>query len=253
MDKGNIKLSGNGNISEGEYKEIKIMGNATSNGAIKAERIKVMGSAHFNSSIEVKECIVLGNAVIRGNIRAEKFKVNGDLTIVGDCEVNELTVNGKTDIDGMIECNNVVLRGDMILTKACQAKTLKVYGSVDASSDLLGEQISIDGRMRCKGLLSGERVCLHAFEDSYCKEIGATRLVVEKPIYHLLWFGYGKKNSLSCDLIEADEIELEYTKAKVIRGKQVNLVKQCKVDTLEYSEQYTKGEGCEVREVTKVD
>ncbi len=253
MDKGNIKLSGNGSISEGEYKDIKIMGNAISNGRVKAEKITIMGSADLNSSIEVKECIVFGNAIIRGNMRAEKFKVNGDLTIVGDCEVGELSVNGKTDIDGMIECNNVVIRGDMILTKACQSKTLKVYGSVDASSDLLGEEISIDGKVQCKGLLSGETVCLHAFENSYCKEIGATKLVVEKPIYHLLWFGYGKKNSLSCDLIEADEIKVEYTKAKIIRGKQVILNKQCEVDTLEYSEQYTKGEDCQVREVTKVD
>jgi len=253
MDKGNIKISGNGTISEGEYEEIKIMGNANSNGEIKADFIKVMGSAHFDNNIEVKECTVMGDAVIRGKIIAKKFKVNGNLTIVGDCEVEELTVNGRTNIDGVMECNNVVLRGDMILSKACQAKTLKVYGGVNANSDLLGEEINIDGRIKCKGLLSGENVCLHAFEDSYCKEIGATKLVVEKPAYHFLWFGYGKKNSLSCDLIEADDIQLGYTKAKIVRGKQITLTKQCEIDTLEYSAQYTKGENCEVREVTKVD
>lgn len=253
MNKGNMKLAGNGEIIEGEYQEIKIMGNATSCGAVKADTIHIMGGAHLNGNIETGECVIHGNAVIKGNIVAESMKVNGNFNLEGDCRINELTVNGKTEVDGVFECNNVVLRGDMFITKGCQTKELKVYGGVRAQADVLGEKITIEGRIDCKGLLSAEEIYLHASRESYCKEIGATKLVVEKPFYHLFWSGFSKKNSLSCDLIEADEIKLENTNAKIVRGKQIHLVKACQVDTLEYSEQYTKGEACEIREVTKVD
>ena len=253
MNKGNMKLTGNGEIIEGEYQEIKIMGNATSNGEVKADTIHIMGGAHFNGNIEAGECVIHGNAVIKGNIVADRMKVNGNFNLEGDCRINELTVNGKTEVDGVFECNNVVLRGDMVITKVCQAKDLKIYGGLSAKADVLGEQMTIEGRIDCKGLLSAEEICLHACENSYCKEIGATKLLVEKPFYHLFWLGFGKKNGLSCDLIEADEIKLEYTRAKIVRGKQIQLVKACQVDTLEYSEQYIEGEACEIREVTKVD
>lgn len=253
MNKGNMKLAGNGEIIEGEYQEIKIMGNAISRGEVKADKIQIMGGAHFNGSIEVGECVIHGNAVIKGNIVADRVKVNGNFNLKGDCRINELTINGKTEVDGVFECNNVILRGDMFITKVCQAKDLIIYGGVRAEADVLGEKITIEGKANCKGLLSAEEIYLHACGDSYCKEIGATKLVVEKPFYHLFWLRFGKKNSLSCDLIEADEIKLEYTSAKTVRGKQVQLVKECQVDTLEYSEQYIKGEACKIREVTKVD
>ncbi|MGA8943178.1 MAG: hypothetical protein WB502_10735, partial [Thermoactinomyces sp.] len=58
--------------------------------------------------------------------------------------------------------------------------------------------------------------------------------------------------SLSADVIEGDEIELEYTRAKVVRGKNVKIGPGCKVDLVEYQDSYDADSDAEVKEAKQV-
>lgn len=253
MDKGEIKIAGNGVISEGEYSKIKIMGSAKSNGHVVADEIKVMGNANFEGDIECGECTIHGNAHIVGNVSIVRLKINGDLHLDGECKVQELTVNGKVNITGAVEGKNIVTRGGLALNKELKAQALKVYGELKSPADISAEEITVEGKVNCEGLLSAERMVLHSCAQSYCREIGATSIVVEKPVYHLFWLFYDKKNILRCDTIEADEMKLENVEAKILRGKRIDLINSCEIGAVEYSERLNKGNNVTVQSEVKVD
>lgn len=253
MDKEEIKIAGNGVINEGKYSKITIMGSAKSNGHVVADEIQVMGNANFDGSVEGGHCAIHGNAHITGDVSLIKLVVNGDLYLDGTCDIRELTVNGKATITGNVTSRSVVTRGGLILNNPLKSEQLKVYGVLNSPTDVSAEDITIEGSIQCKGLLSGENITIHSCASSYCKEIGATNLVVEKPVYHLLWLFYNKKNILTCGSIEADNMKLENVESKIARGKNINLVSNCDISTVEYSESFTKGDHVVIQDLTKVD
>lgn len=253
MDKGEIKIAGNGVIGEGEYSKVKVMGSAKSTGHVVADEIQIMGNANFDGNVEGGTCTIHGNAHIVGDVAIVKLKVNGDLYVEGDCKVQELIVNGKVEISGLVEGKNVVTRGGLILNKPFKAKTLKIYGELRTPTDVSVEEVIVEGKIQCEGLLSAESITVHSCAHSYCKEIGATKIVVEKPIYHLLWLSYHKKNVFTCETMEADEMKLENVEAKVARGRNIDLVDHCDIHTVEYSKSFSKSENSVVRDLVKVD
>lgn len=265
-----VKVAGDGIITEGKYTnvkvmgnakiqgdivvdEVKIMGNAKSEGKIMANIIKVMGNADFGGNIEAGECKISGNATIKGNVSIVRLKVSGDLIIDGDCKVQELSVTGKVKISGWVEGNNISSKGGLTLNNPLKAKYLKVYGELTTPTDISGDEIIVEGKLKCEGLLNAETITIHNFEQSYCKEIGATTLKVEKPKYHLLWLSYHKKGNLTCDTIEADSMSLEKVMSREIRGKQITLSNECDIQVVEYSEQFNKTDDSIVRELIKTN
>lgn len=253
MSKGEIKIMGNGTIHSGEYTNINIMGNATTEGNVVADKIKVMGNATFQGDLEGGECKIYGNATVIGNLSVIRLKVDGDLTLEGDCKVQELIVNGVTTIKGSVEGNNITSKGGLVLNRPLTTKHLKVYGVLTSSSDIRAEEVIVKGGLKCEGLLNAEQITIQVFEKSYCKEIGATTLIVEKPMYHLLWLSYHKKGSLTCETIEADQMSLENVIAKAARGKEVTLSNECQIQVVECSNHFDASKDSIVQEFIKID
>ena len=52
----------------------------------------------------------------------------------------------------------------------------------------------------------------------------------------------GFNTCLITDIIEGDEIYLEYTKAKIIRGNNVELGPGCEIELIEYKNSYKQDE-----------
>ncbi len=51
-------------------------------------------------------------------------------------------------------------------------------------------------------------------------------------------FSIGRTPSLRTNSIEGDRVELEYTTAMVVRGKEVIIGEGCKIDRVEYTETF---------------
>ena len=81
------------------------------------------------------------------------------------------------------------------------------------------------------------------------ENIGCTTLKVKKDF---TGFSIGAKPCLKTESIEGDAIELEYTEAEVVRGKNVTIGKKCKIGRVEYSESLDIRDGGEVEEQVKV-
>ena len=62
----------------------------------------------------------------------------------------------------------------------------------------------------------------------------------------------GKRPHLASNLIEADEIDLEYTDCETVRGVNVHIGPECVIDRVEYSGTLTTDANCTVREKVKI-
>lgn len=253
MSKADITIMGNGFISEGEYGIVKIMGMTQSEGNIKAETVKDMGDAHFNGDTEFEILKVMGTMEQTGNLVSQDTKVLGKLEVAGSSEIKELVINGEMVLNGDLKCNNVTINGKLTIRGDLYAKNIKVYGELKSEKNIESEEAVIEGRIQCKGLLNAENINITSRANCFCKEIGATKVRIKKPRYNLLSslftsMSYGKFES---ELIEADEIELEGVNAKEVKGHNIQLIDECKINHVEYSGTLLMSESCEVASQTQ--
>ncbi len=60
------------------------------------------------------------------------------------------------------------------------------------------------------------------------------------------------KGNLTTDVIEGDEIYLEYTTAKAVRGKNVTIGQGCNIELVEYVDNFNQHNDSVVRESKKM-
>lgn len=255
MDKPSIKIAGDGFISPGDYENIKIMGNAKSNGDVKCEDVKINGDAKFSGDLEFRKFKVNGDSDIKGNLKAGNLKVNGNLYVNGSCEIDELIVNGDCKVDCNIKCNNVTIRGDLKLRKNLYAKEIKIYGDSKIEGNIECEAITIQGAINCNGLLNAENVYIYPRGIAYCKEIGATNIEIVKPkdiSFFKFKISWDARGSFKGDLIEGDFIKLENVVVKDVRGKDISLISNCEIDSIEYTESLDVSKDSTVGNISKL-
>lgn len=255
MSKGNIKIAGDGFINEGKYNTIKIMGSAISKGNVESEEVKISGDARFIGELDFGILKVNGDATIEGNLKAKRIRVNGNLEISGSCQVDELVINGSCSINCDLKCNNVTVRGEIIVNRDMYGKEIKIYGESSIKENIECENIMVEGVINCNGLLNAENIEIYTRGKSYCKEIGATKIRIlkekERKLLKLImnFRGHGK---LKSDLIEGDYIELENSIVKNLRGKSIELISNCEVGMVEYSEKINVSDDSIVKHSMKV-
>ena len=84
------------------------------------------------------------------------------------------------------------------------------------------------------------------------REIGGERIAVRAG-RKLGWFWMWHEKRLTADLIEGDDIVLEYTTAKVVRGRNVSLGEGCDVEVVEYTGTFSRADDAKVGGVSKAD
>ena len=68
----------------------------------------------------------------------------------------------------------------------------------------------------------------------------------------LLKKGIGRRSELISEVIEGDEIYVEYTKAKVVRGNKVVIGPGCDIQSVEYREDFKALKDGNVKENKKI-
>ena len=105
---------------------------------------------------------------------------------------------------------------------------LKSDGAVQAERFRAKGSVSIDG------LLNAESVELLLSGEDLIESIGGGSVTVRRGDSSFGLF-VRKRPHLVTNLIEADEIDLEYTDARTVRGVNVRIGPECVVDRVEYS------------------
>lgn len=213
-----LKINGRGSAGGGKYNSVLINGSGTIDGDLECIRLNINGYGDVKGNVKANSVDIHGNSPIKGSLRAKKAKIHGTADINGNLSVDEA----------------------------------ETYGSISVNGDCNAEIFKIEGTFAIKGLLNAGELKLSLYGSSEACEIGGAEITVKKG-GKLSFLGLkdiftsgGHDRELTVDIIEGDDVYLENTQAKVVRGNTIILGSGCKIELVEYRNNFKNDEGAEV-------
>ncbi len=248
----NMRISGSGIIPEGEYNEIKISGSGSIIGKVKANIIKISGSGDSRCNIESNEMRVSGSFDARNSMNINEFlKINGSLDCKGNIKANDIKINGTLGCSNNISSNNMKVSGGSYIKGDVSFDNLEVRGTIDIEGNCEGREFLGYGGVKVRGLLSADKVTIITYRISFIKEIGGEDIVIKKKEDRKLgfiFFNPFSRGRVESDCIEGDNIFVENTICKVLRGNNITVGEGCRIGRIEYLGELTIDKKSEVGE-----
>lgn len=234
-------ISGAGKIEGGTYGTVKIAGSGKVTGDLSAEEFRAAGSAK-----------------VEGHLKAKRFEVAGSFRCEKDLEVEEGEAAGSIHVGGKVRAKELKLAGSAQV-QAITGGYLRAGGALTVAETLEVETFRLSGAFEIGGLLSADRVEVELEGRSRAREIGGEKITVRVSPKGLggflsqtlgLFFGKTVKE-LEVETVEGDEIELEATRAKLVRGGKIKIGPGCQIDRVEYTESLEIAKEAVVKEEVK--
>lgn len=209
-----LEINGSGGSAGGNYNNVIIQGNGKIDGDLNCIRMEIHGQCEVN-----------------GNVKAEFVNVHGHNSIKGSLDVNEIKIHGEVEVNGDLSAEEAITHGFISVNGNCNAETF-----------------TMEGFFKIRGLLNTGELELNLHGPAEAREIGGEKITVKRE-------GKSRFNSLikkiipsefttglTTDVIEGDDIYLEYTKAKIVRGKDIELGQGCEIKLVEYDNNFKQAE-----------
>jgi cytoskeletal protein CcmA (bactofilin family) len=188
-----------------------------------------IGSASGGTYEDVR---VQGIGKIHGDIDCVRCKVEGIVNVCGGIKAQTVHIQGKGNVEGNVAAGEVKIEGDITVAGNCEAE------SFDAA-----------GGFVVNGLVSADQVSIRLYGSAKVRDIGGESIRVMKGHRFGLFSRFKK---LSAETVEGDDVYLEYTKAKVVRGNRVHIGPGCEIDLVEYRGEFRQDEDARVKEHNKI-
>ena len=251
-----FELPGAGKIERGSltvHGPMEIDGAGTVEGSVRAERLEVNGSLKAAGSLDVA-----GELEVDGSLRTEgACRIGGSSEICGsmkaesDVSMADLEVDGSLSVNGSLTAGNVEIDGTLSVSGSLTANDVEIDGVLNAEGEVQAECFKAEGTVKIMGLLNAETVELTVSGEDLIDSIGGGRVTVRPGKSGFSLFRR-KRPHLISDLIEADEIDLENTDCRVVRGVSVRIGPECVIDRVEYSGTLEIDPAAAVREQVKL-
>lgn len=234
-----ISISGSGKVPGGEYRNVRISGSGNFTGDIRAESVRVSGSAHM-----------LG-------VMCDALHASGSAHIDGPLTCGEAHISGSLHMAEGAQIENGAVSGSCHANKSLKCGSLRVSGSLHADKDIEAETIKISGAVKIGGLMNAEEIEIILNGTSRIAEIGGSSIAVSlgnssaRPGFIRL-FGKRSVGSLEAGSIEGTSIFLENTSANTVCGKNIVIGNGCKIGRVEYEDTLEVSENAEVKESIKL-
>ena len=237
-----LKLSGMGNASGGTYNVVSVDGIGKIDGDLDCIDLRINGMADLYGSLKTKTCRINGKASIRGNVDARELRISGHCDIDGNISSKETRIDGHCSIKGGISAEEVEIRGIANINGDCSVEVFTSKGVFTIS-----------------GLLNAGTIDIELYASSRVREIGGEKINIRhgntfgiKRIITSIFPSLGLIYGLSTETIEGDDIYLEYTRAKIVRGNNVVLGTGCEIELVEYKSNFEQHSEAKVKESRKV-
>jgi len=233
--RGDLNINGFGSANGGQFHQVTIKGKGTVNSDIECVVFDCNGSGTVNGNVITNKAKVNGNGKIKGHLECKMLTVDGTAKIENNLNVENFKVAGKASIGGRVKAEEISIKGRLTVEGDCEADTFKAE-----SQFMIG------------GLLTADHVDIKLFGECKAKEIGGqTILINHKPALMGL-FKHLIQTQLETELIEGDKIELENTKAAVVRGNQITIGANCEIGLVEYTDELSVDKKATVKDSRKV-
>ena len=248
-----LLINGVGSSGGGRFGRVLISGSGKVQGALECEEFRLSGAGKvLDGSLTVHglmACSGAGRA--DGPILAEELRVSGAFTGEADAEVRGLAeISGSLKTEGSLKAGTLVISGICTAAGGVCANEIRSSGSLKTEGDLQAETLTASGVLYVRGLLNAGTADIQLAGEDLIGSIGGGTIRVRKRPVNFRFFQ--KRPHLISNLIEADEIDLEYTDAQIVRGVNVRIGPECVIDRVEYSGTLTTDADAIVREKVKV-
>ncbi|TDB37925.1 MAG: hypothetical protein D9V44_07705 [Actinobacteria bacterium] len=215
----NMKIAGEGSVGGGTYGDVTINGAGRVTGDITSDDFRINGAGSADGNVASLLIDINGTGSFNGKVETKEMNIKGDATVKQGLGVSDLKVKGRLSAGG-IAANIVDVRGEVRVKANLEAETLTGEGA-----------FHVDGTMNV-GTLD---FALHGLSNA--REIGGdkVRVTLGRGFVGASLVGLFTDRRLNVETVEADEIVLENTTARVVRGGNVRIGSGCDVALVEYS------------------
>jgi cytoskeletal protein CcmA (bactofilin family) len=231
---GDLVINGFGASNGGQFEHVSLNGKGTVNSDVDCTQFECNGSGTVNGNVKAAKAIISGNGKIQGNIEGQSLTIDGTAKIANNLYVKKLKVSGKATVGGKVKSDDIKVRGRLTVEGNCEAETFKAE-----SQFLIG------------GLLTADDIEIKLFGNCKAKEIGGQTIIIKHKAALLGLFKPLLQTHLETELIEGDKIEIESTKAHIVRGNNIIIGPNCDIDIVEYTGELTMDKKATVKEVRK--
>lgn len=224
---------------------------------VKADlRINGLGSSSGGSFNLVQ---INGKGEINGDLECTDLQINGLGCISGNVEARSVRVAGKSEIGGDLKAGDIIVDGMAEVRGKLTAERIENRGALRISHDLGAELFKSAGSFTIGGLLNSGKVEIDIYGSCAAREIGGEKIEIRRgrafglrDFIDSVFPGLMWKRGLSVDTIEGDEIFIEDTTAKMVRGGNVKIGAGCRVDVVEYKHTLDTTSDAKVKESRKI-
>lgn len=239
--KPDLKMNGICSAPGGEYNVVRMNGHGTIEGDVTCEDFAINGA---------------GDA--KGAVNSGRLHINGIGTIFGAVKTGQLAVRGSGDFFDSVECEDSVISGKADCKKDMRGDNVKITGSMHIHGDCSAEKFTSCGRFEVGGLLNADTIDVTLdVATSRAREIGGENISVKMgtagiSVLRKIFTLNTHIPSFETDFIEGNEIYLESTRAKAVRGNNVTIGDGCDIGLVEYKGVLRKVGNCRIREERKL-
>ncbi len=155
------------------------------------------------------------------------------MNLVGKARAESLEVKADASITGTLVIDNHVSAEEFKLVGDCTCKGIRAG------------KFNVRGNFQASEYVNADDVNIKSQWNSTTKEMGGKKIVVRRS-------RLGIHCILEADAMEYDTVDIQHTKAKVVRGRDVIIGKGCEVELVEYSGTYEAQSGAKVGKAVKV-
>lgn len=202
-----------------------------------------------------KNVLINGVKNIRGNIECSDFKCIGVTSVYGNLKSDDVMIDGVSTIKGGVECIDLSVEGTAHVDKSIKAENVELTGVLKVDGDLTSESFISQGYFSIGGLLNAGTIDINIYGKCRAKEIGGQSINVKEIKKHFLkkvFETFISSQKLIVNTIEGDDIYLENTEAKAVRGNNIKIGPDCNIELVEYKDQFEKVNNTIVKETKKI-
>ena len=242
-------------MTQAQDSDLKFMGESSHPGG-QFRDVAVLGQARLNGDVSCRSFSCMGEAQVQGALESGKTSVMGQMKVTGPVAAGDLSVMGQLACSATLRGRVLSCMGQLQAQGQLDAERLKLFGQLTVGGDCNVDDFDSRGQFQIDGLLSVDNLLVRPYGECRVGEIGGARLEVRRRGGVLAWLGgllsWPRHSRLEAQAIEGDDVCLEDTDARLVRGTRIRIGRGCRVDLVEYRASYTCDPGAQVGSVRKV-
>ena len=242
FNRDDLKINGNMSLKGGKYNKVVINGSGEIQTDLTADILKINGSGSFDGMVKAETVKISGSARIAKKADFSTLRISGSLMANLDLKADDIKTSGELIVQGSIAAKIIKIMGQINVKNNCNADVITCTGEIKVGKELIADEIVIDlyGKSSA-GEIGGGNIKIRRYPENKISRFFHTIFLIE----------LFRNASMKTDSIEGDEIYLEFTKANVVRGKNVKIGPGCEIEYVEY-ETLEKNEKAIVKKEKKI-